>query len=47
MFLFGIMGEYLARMYFRTLERPVYTIRVETPLSDASKIQTSDVHVEK
>lgn len=30
MFLFGIMGEYLARMYFRTLERPVYTVRVKT-----------------
>jgi glycosyltransferase involved in cell wall biosynthesis len=30
MFLFGIMGEYLARMYFRTLERPVYTVRVMT-----------------
>ena len=30
MFLFGIMGEYLARMYFRTLERPVYTIRTKT-----------------
>jgi undecaprenyl-phosphate 4-deoxy-4-formamido-L-arabinose transferase len=27
MFAFGIMGEYLARMHFRMMERPVYAIR--------------------
>jgi glycosyltransferase involved in cell wall biosynthesis len=27
MFALGIMGEYLARMHFRSMERPVYTVR--------------------
>jgi undecaprenyl-phosphate 4-deoxy-4-formamido-L-arabinose transferase len=27
MFALGIIGEYLARMHFRTMERPTYTIR--------------------
>jgi undecaprenyl-phosphate 4-deoxy-4-formamido-L-arabinose transferase len=27
MFAFGIMGEYLARMHFRMMERPVYAVR--------------------
>jgi undecaprenyl-phosphate 4-deoxy-4-formamido-L-arabinose transferase len=27
MFALGIMGEYLARMHFRMMERPVYTVR--------------------
>jgi len=27
MFAFGIMGEYLARMHFRMMERPVFAIR--------------------
>jgi len=27
MFAMGIMGEYLARMHFRSLERPAYTVR--------------------
>jgi hypothetical protein len=26
----GIMGEYLARMHFRMMERPTYTVREET-----------------
>jgi undecaprenyl-phosphate 4-deoxy-4-formamido-L-arabinose transferase len=29
MFALGVMGEYLARMHFRTMERPAYTIRVD------------------
>jgi len=31
MFAMGIMGEYLARMHFRTLERPAYTVREHVP----------------
>jgi glycosyltransferase involved in cell wall biosynthesis len=27
----GIIGEYLARMYFRVMDRPVYVIRQQTP----------------
>jgi undecaprenyl-phosphate 4-deoxy-4-formamido-L-arabinose transferase len=27
MFALGIMGEYLARMHFRSMEKPAYTIR--------------------
>jgi len=30
LFALGIMGEYLARIHFRTLERPVYTVRSTT-----------------
>jgi undecaprenyl-phosphate 4-deoxy-4-formamido-L-arabinose transferase len=30
MLVFGIMGEYLAVMHFRSMERPVYTIRTTT-----------------
>jgi glycosyltransferase involved in cell wall biosynthesis len=29
MFILGIMGEYLARIYFRVMERPVYVVEVE------------------
>jgi undecaprenyl-phosphate 4-deoxy-4-formamido-L-arabinose transferase len=30
MFALGVVGEYLARMYFRTMERPTYVIRQTT-----------------
>jgi undecaprenyl-phosphate 4-deoxy-4-formamido-L-arabinose transferase len=30
MLVFGIMGEYLAVMHFRSMERPVYTVRTTT-----------------
>jgi undecaprenyl-phosphate 4-deoxy-4-formamido-L-arabinose transferase len=30
LFALGIIGEYLARMYFRSMERPTYTIRATT-----------------
>jgi len=33
MFALGIIGEYLARMHFRTMERPAYTIRNEVTVS--------------
>ncbi len=31
MFALGIIGEYIARMHFRSMERPTYTIRATTP----------------
>jgi undecaprenyl-phosphate 4-deoxy-4-formamido-L-arabinose transferase len=30
LFALGIIGEYLARMHFRTMDRPVYTVRETT-----------------
>ena len=30
----GIIGEYLARMHFRMMERPAYTVREQLPLRD-------------
>lgn len=31
LFALGIIGEYLARMHFRMMDRPPYTVRAETP----------------
>ena len=31
LFALGILGEYLARMHSRSMDRPAYTVRVETP----------------
>jgi glycosyltransferase involved in cell wall biosynthesis len=31
LFALGIIGEYLARMHFRLMDRPVYTVREHTP----------------
>jgi glycosyltransferase involved in cell wall biosynthesis len=31
LFALGIIGEYLARMHFRTMERPTYAVRSRTP----------------
>lgn len=31
LFALGIIGEYLARMHFRTMDRPSYAVRSETP----------------
>lgn len=33
LFILGIMGEYLARMYFRVMEKPVFVIKKDTHLS--------------
>lgn len=33
----GIMGEYLARMHFRMMERPTYTVRREPDADDEAK----------
>ena len=38
MFAIGIMGEYLARIHFRTLERPSYAVR-EAVQQAASRAQ--------
>ena len=38
LFALGIMGEYLARMHFRLMERPSYTVREST---DGSYIETT------
>jgi glycosyltransferase involved in cell wall biosynthesis len=34
MFAFGIMGEYMARMHFRMMDRPVYAVRETAGFSD-------------
>jgi undecaprenyl-phosphate 4-deoxy-4-formamido-L-arabinose transferase len=33
MFALGVIGEYLARMHFRTMERPAYTVRDHSGLT--------------
>ena len=35
LFAIGIMGEYLARMHYRTMERPTYSIREYTEYQDS------------
>ncbi|MBE2271240.1 MAG: glycosyltransferase [Anaerolinea sp.] len=35
LFALGIMGEYLARIHFRTMDRPVYTIRERTEVHES------------
>ena len=37
LFALGIIGEYLARMHFRVMNRPTYTIRSSTPTSAAEE----------
>jgi undecaprenyl-phosphate 4-deoxy-4-formamido-L-arabinose transferase len=37
LFALGIIGEYLARMHLRSMERPAYTIRTTTPEDPASR----------
>jgi undecaprenyl-phosphate 4-deoxy-4-formamido-L-arabinose transferase len=34
LFALGVIGEYLARMHFRTIERPTYSVRTTTAISD-------------
>ena len=36
LFALGIIGEYLARMHFRSMEQPAYFVRAATPSSDSS-----------
>ena len=33
LFALGVIGEYLAQMHFRTMDRPIYTIRSTTTRS--------------
>lgn len=35
LFAIGVIGEYLARMHFRMMERPAYTVRAEPPAAGA------------
>lgn len=37
LFALGIIGEYLARMHFRMMERPTYAVREETPQREEAK----------
>jgi len=41
LFALGIFGEYLARMHFRSMERPPYTLLHETPAQDAATPSTA------
>ncbi len=34
LFALGVIGEYLARVHFRTMDRPVYTVRSSTDLAE-------------
>ena len=50
LFALGIFGEYLARMHFRSMERPPYTLLHETPAQEtathsATAQPTSSAHV--
>lgn len=37
LFSIGIIGEYVARLHFRMMDRPTYNIRQETKITDASR----------
>src|SRR5205814_4259544 len=37
LFALGIIGEYLARLHFRMMERPTYAVRDQTDHSDEAK----------
>jgi undecaprenyl-phosphate 4-deoxy-4-formamido-L-arabinose transferase len=41
LFALGVIGEYLARMHFRTMNRPAYAIR-DTVEWESSKTQTQE-----
>ncbi len=41
LFCLGILGEYLARMHFRLMDKPSYTIRSATQDHDQSSVSTS------
>jgi undecaprenyl-phosphate 4-deoxy-4-formamido-L-arabinose transferase len=36
LFALGVIGEYLARLHFRTMDRPTYTVRQQIGEGDAS-----------
>jgi glycosyltransferase involved in cell wall biosynthesis len=42
LFALGIIGEYLARMHFRTMDRPTYVVREGTSESHAREIKQGD-----
>jgi hypothetical protein len=41
LFALGVIGEYLARMHFRTMNRPAYAIRDSTE-GERSKTQSEE-----
>jgi undecaprenyl-phosphate 4-deoxy-4-formamido-L-arabinose transferase len=41
LFALGIIGEYLARVYTRTMERPTYAVRQSTDKLDANRVAAS------
>jgi undecaprenyl-phosphate 4-deoxy-4-formamido-L-arabinose transferase len=48
MFALGIIGEYLARMHFRSMDRPAYTVReamLELPIQRAQNLITGELDV--
>jgi len=45
LFALGIIGEYLARIYKRTMNRPVYTIRSQTSDSKALKPESYELRI--
>jgi undecaprenyl-phosphate 4-deoxy-4-formamido-L-arabinose transferase len=42
LFVLGIMGEYLARMHFRMMERPTYAVRSTASAKDEGEALRSD-----
>lgn len=42
LFALGIIGEYLARMHFRLMDRPAYAIREEIGVADSAVVQMLD-----
>ncbi len=39
LFALGIIGEYLARMHFRLMDRPSYVVRQQTGLDETNKVE--------
>lgn len=42
LFVIGIFGEYLARMHFRLMDRPAYTVEVDTGASEPDESASGD-----
>jgi undecaprenyl-phosphate 4-deoxy-4-formamido-L-arabinose transferase len=41
LFALGIIGEYLARMHFRSMERPTYVVRTDTAIENETANEDS------
>lgn len=42
LFVIGIFGEYLARMHFRLMDRPAYTVEVDTASPEPNESPDGD-----